>query len=229
MPLSEVGDTFIVEFTNIIKYTQMSTKNTKIEISLTDFVKFITKSGSPKLTVVKQIKTRGDYSPIQDFYKKFREDVINIHKKNKPKKDLKKILNGLTDKKKLNSFPDMIKGYKKFWGNKKLSWFDPPSKKWIQGNLSVRINPELGLEIVGSDFYAIKLYLSSNKLSKSRADLILTLMESELRPELEEDIKVAVLDVKDGKLYTLKDATDLSLLSLLQGEALSFESIWKNI
>ena len=37
------------------------------EISLTDFVDFVIKSGSPKLTKVKSAKTRPDYDPKTDY------------------------------------------------------------------------------------------------------------------------------------------------------------------
>lgn len=57
----------------------MAKKSTKIEISLTDFVDFVCKSGTAKLTKVRQIKERDDYSPKTDFYKALREGVIENH------------------------------------------------------------------------------------------------------------------------------------------------------
>lgn len=199
----------------------------KIEISLTDFVDFVCKAGSSKLTKVKQVKNREAYSPATDFYKGLREGLIRIHEAKGEKKDLKKIIDSVTDAKKLKNYKEAIEGYKKFWGRKNLKCFKPPFKHWIKGDLDVRINPELGLEY-DKNFIVVKLYLKSDKLSKDKIEQILTLMESQLRKGLEAEIKMAVLDVKNGKLFT-KENDDISLLPLLEGEAVSFETIWKGI
>ena len=42
------------------------------KISLTSFIDFVTKAGTPKMTVVKNIK-QGDYAPAMDFYRPLRE------------------------------------------------------------------------------------------------------------------------------------------------------------
>lgn len=93
--------------------------------------------------------------------------------------------------------------------------------------MDVRINPELGLEYDGK-FILAKLYLKSDKLSKDKISQILTLMESQLRKEVDEEVRMAVLDVKNAKLF-VKEDEDISLLPLLDGEARSFEAIWKGI
>lgn len=203
------------------------TKKSKIEISLTDFVDFVCKAGSSKLTKVKQIKNRDTYSPATDFYKALREGIVTNHQQNGDKRSLNKIIDNITDTKKIKSYTDSVEGYKKFWGRKSIKWFDPPFKHWITGDIDVRINPELGLEY-DNKFYVIKLFLKNEKLSKDKVDQILTLMESQLRNNLDEDIKMAVLDVKNSKLF-IKEDTDISLLPLLDGEAKSFEAIWNGI
>lgn len=205
----------------------MPIKKSKIEISLTDFVDFVCKAGSAKLTKVRQIKNREDYSPATDFYKALREGIIENHQSDGGKKDLDKIMDSLTDPKKVNNYLTAIDGYKKFWGRKKITFFDPPFKHWITGDLDVRINAELGLEYDGK-FFIVKLYLKSDKLGKDKIDQILTLMESQLRKGHEKEIRMVVLDVKNSKLF-IKENDDLSLLPLLDGEAKSFEAIWKGI
>lgn len=89
-------------------------KKSKIEISLTDFVDFVCKAGSSKLTKVKQIKKREDYSPAQDFYKPLREGIIEVHKNDGEKKDLKRIIDSITDSKKIRNYTEAIEGYKRF-------------------------------------------------------------------------------------------------------------------
>lgn len=199
----------------------------KIEISLTDFIDFVSKSGTPKLTKVKTIKYRPEYHPSSDFYKAFREKLIAIHKMDKNKASLDTILNELTDEKKKANYPAAIKGYKKFWGSKKIKWFEPPSKKWAIGDLQVSVNPELGL-VYGDKLLVIKLYLKSERLSKDKISQILALLEKRLRRKDEEEITFGVLDVKNGKLFT-NDSKDISLMPLLEGEARSFETIWKSL
>ncbi len=202
-------------------------KGSKIEISLTDFVDFVCKAGSSKLTKVKQVKNREEYSPATDFYKALREGIKKNHESDGERKDLKKILDKVTDNKKIKNYSEAIDGYRKFWGNKTFKYFSPPSKHWVKGDLDIRINPELGLEYNGN-FIIVKLYLKSDKLGKDKIEQILTLMESQLRKGFDKEIKMAVLDVKNGKLF-LKENDDVSLFPLLEGEAISFETIWKGI
>lgn len=202
-------------------------KSKKIEISLTDFIEFVNKVGGSKQTKVKEIKNRDDYEPQQDFYKPLRERIVEIHMNDLPKKELDKIISELKDDKKIKNYPDAISGYKKFWGRKKLIWFDPPTKHWTIGDLDVRINPELGLECNGN-FFVIKLYFKADKLSKNEVDQILSLLENQLRGKVEEEIIFCVLDVRNSKLFE-NSTKDTSLLPLLRGEARSFEEIWYGI
>lgn len=202
-------------------------KKSPINISLTDFLDFVNCIGSSKQSKVKQIKTRGPYKPPFDFYKTFRESLIDIHIQGGTTSDLDGIMSLLTDTKKISNYPDILKGYKKFWGKKKIDWFTPPTKKWIIGDTSVNINPELGIEMHGK-LYVIKLYFKSDKLSKNRCNQILSLMEKELRKKAAPEVIFCVLDIRKSKLYTNKIG-DTSQYPLLMGEIASFETIWKLI
>ncbi|MFN8251090.1 MAG: hypothetical protein U0V75_04350 [Ferruginibacter sp.] len=205
----------------------MKKTSTAIEISLTDFIDFVSKSGGSKLTKVKQIKNRDAYHPATDFYKALREGIISIHQNGESKAALNKLLDGLTDEKKIKNYPDAINGYKKFWGRKNFSWFSPPSKHWKVGDVDIKINPELGLEYEDK-FIVVKLYLKAEKLTKDRVSQILSLLESQLRKKTEPEILFCVLDVKNAKLF-INEEKDVSYLPLLKGEVRSFETIWKAI
>lgn len=50
------------------------------QLSLTDFVDIVSKSGRPKATKVLQVKERPEYEPAFDFYRPFREHVIETHR-----------------------------------------------------------------------------------------------------------------------------------------------------
>lgn len=205
----------------------MAKQKTLINISLTDFIDFVNKSGGAKMTKVKQVKYRAKYNPSSDFYKILREEIIEIHKNNLDKKILDDLVEKLTDSKKKVNYPISIKGYKKFWGKKNIDWFDPPFKHWIIGDLDVKINPELGIEF-GGKFYVIKLFLKAEKISKDKLSQILSLMENQLRESTVEEVVFCVLDVKNAKLYE-NDKGGFEYLPLLEGEAKSFETIWKAI
>lgn len=198
-----------------------------IEISLTDFIEFIIKSGTPKLTLVKQIKNRPDYHPTLDYWKSLRDNLEDFHKEDKDKKELDKIVHSITDKSKVKNYSELIGAYKGFLGRKKIEWFEPPHKQWKNNDLLIRLNPELGLNINGNK-YVIKLYFKSESITRSRVDLILTLLKKELHSK-DSDFNIALLDIRSKKLYTDDKIDEDLLVPLLIGEAVSFETIWKRI
>jgi len=198
-----------------------------IDISLTDFIDYVSKVGTTKYTKVKQIFNRDDYEPAFDFWRALREGIIEFHKEGKDKKQFDKILSDLTDKKKIKRYPELIKSYKSFLGRKKIEWFDPPYKEWKVDELRVRLNPELGLEINGK-FYVIKLYFKAEKLSKAKAELILLLMNSRLKKGDFKEVIFAVLDIERKKLYET-NSTNKAHISLLEGEAKSFINVWNSL
>ncbi len=200
----------------------------RIEISLTDFIDFVNKTGNLKLTHVRQIKNRPEYEPYADFYKMVREKIQSVHQLEQDKSELDNLLSSISDEKKKKAYPQIIEGYKRFWGRKKPLWFKPPNKIWKIGELEIKINPELGLKI-GDDSYIIKLYFKEDKITKHQIDQILTLMENELRSKVRiEEAKFSILDIRKSKHYIRKES-GLELMPLLQGEAKSFIEIWKGI
>ncbi len=198
-----------------------------ISISLTDFIDYVSKVGSTKFTKVTEIHNRNTYQPAFDFWKTLREGIVEFHKNGYEKKQLDKILNELTDKKKHNRYSELIELYKSFLGRKNIEWFDPPFKEWKTSDLRVRLNPELGL-VINEKLYVIKLYFKAEKLSQVKADLILLLLNSKLKKGDFKDVTFSVLDIGRKKLY---DKTKLSHnhISLLEGEALSFINIWNSL
>jgi len=196
-------------------------------ISLTDFIDYVSKVGSSKYTIVNRIFSREEYNPAFDFWKPLREGIIDYHKLGTDKSELDNILLGLTDKKKFNRYPALIESYKSFLGRKKIEWFEPPSRDWKTNDLRIKLNPELGLNINGQ-LYVIKLYFKSDKLSQMKADLILLLMNTKLKKGNFRDATFSVLDVERKKLF---DRTKLKQehIPLLEGEALSFMSIWNSL
>jgi hypothetical protein len=194
-----------------------------IEIMLVDFVDFIVTAGPPQLTKVRDVKHRGEYAPAKDFWKRLREAIQAMHRDGLGKAHLDHTLAELTDQKKEKLYPIAISGYRRFLGRKQITWFDPPGAEWAEGELSVRINPELGLCINGVR-YVIKLYFKKAPISKNRVECALHLMHVGL-PAVGEPYQVAIVDVPNGKLIVRSDnAPDLT--PLLRGEAAAFVGIW---
>lgn len=198
-----------------------------INISLTDFIDFVSKAGTTKFTKVKTIKNRGDYETYKDFWRPLRNGIVEYHERKLKLNHLDQILNNLTDKKKIKLYPELIKKYKSFLGRKKIEWFEPPFKEWKYNDLRVSLNPELGLDI-NDKLYAIKLYFKADKLTQPKANLILLLLNEKLKKKEYKDVVFAILDVPNKKLFE-NDKLDKTHIPLLEGEALSFINIWNSL
>jgi hypothetical protein len=170
-------------------------------ISLTDFVDIVSKSGTPKATKVAQIKNRPDYEPAVDFYKPLREFIVDHHKRALPKFASAEALASIADPKKMTNYPEAIDGYRRWWGNKALEWFDTPVGTFSSHGVDVVVNPELGLVVNGRS-YVIKLYFKADPLSKARVDIVTHMMEETLRGSLLGGEIMAVLDVRRAKLIS---------------------------
>ncbi|MEI2431863.1 hypothetical protein RDV84_09430 [Lysobacter yananisis] len=196
-------------------------------ISLTDFIDVVSKSGTPKATKVAQIKNRPEYGPAQDFYKIFRDGVVELHKQDGDKIDLKNILLKTADSKRLDHYPGMIKGYSKWWGKKTLAWFPPPTTTYSNLGIEISVNPELGLTIDDTN-YIIKMYMKSEKLTKLRTEIITELMEKSLRPLIKNKAKVVVLDVKNSKPFEYVPGKK-ALKPMIDAELAYIASLWPSL
>lgn len=198
------------------------------EISLTTLVDFVVKSGIPRITCVRRAKELYEkgYTPAFDFWKPLREAIVQMHRKNLPKQELDQVLNAITDRKKLALYPARIQAYKRWMGRKKFEWFDCDIEFWKSGELTVRVNPELGLTINGVD-YLIKLYFKEEKLSKQRVDIILFLIQNTFSESSPNAIP-GIMDVARGNLITPTRKIE-NIEALLEGEAAAFVHIWERV
>lgn len=196
-------------------------------ITLTDLIEVVTKSGSPKATKVSQLKNRQAYDPATDFYKPLREGLVALHKKGSAKADLTNLTKGLADAKKAANYPPMVAGYKKWWGNKTVEWFTPPTEIYTSSGIDVAINPELGLKING-EHHVIKLYLKTESLTKTKADLIVTLMSHVFGSSHPPGTQFSVLDVRNSKLFTYS-ATGKNFKPMVDAELSYIASLWPHV
>lgn len=205
-----------------------------IKITLTEFMNFVNKSGSAKATVVRQAKKRHEnnenpYTPGSDYWYYLRKQIQEMHKNGKTPEFLDEVFDVVLPDRREN-YQIMVNGYKSFLGvRKRFEYVTPTRKTWTIGDLNIALNPELTL-VHNGEILVIKLFLSANdSIDRKRADLILTLMENEMRNKVggEEPI-FAVLDVRKHKLFK-QNNRNLDLMGLLKGEAKSFEIQWKEM
>lgn len=198
------------------------------KITLTDFVDIVSKSGTPKATKVAQVKNRPAYDPKTDFYKKVREAIVDTHQRGASKADLSAALSNLKDTKKQVNYPDVLQGYKKWWGKKTLSWFVPPSGTFTAHGVDVSINPELGLEINGTK-HIIKLYFKGEGLAKNRANIVTCLMGIQLNAAAPAGAIMSVLDVRNAKLVSAANTPSPTFSAALTAELAYIAALWPNV
>lgn len=195
-------------------------------LSLTDLVDVILKTGMPKVTKVTQIKSRPDYEPAFDYYKQLREAIIENHRKGGTKKEFQIVAGSVGNPKKEDNYGAAIVGYSKWWGKKDLKWIEPQREIYSKNGIDVIINPELGLDVDGQKYF-IKLYLKSDPLSKNRADLILSLLGSVFSIEKKKGIKMAILDVRNSKLFV--EPSKKVPVAVVDAELAYVAALWPSI
>jgi hypothetical protein len=114
------------------------------KLTLTTFVDFVSKSGPPKITVVRHFKRGSAYHPAFDFYKGARDAIVGFHRHARPKKALAAMVTELKDPKKAGAYAAIARGHRKFVGRRKMRWFDPPVGTWNGGGIAVHVNPSWG-------------------------------------------------------------------------------------
>ena len=205
------------------------TKKEQINISLTEFINYVNKSGLPKLTVIKQAKIRREeeYEVPTDYWKAFRSKLVKLMKENSSLEPLYDILESIAVEKQHN-YQRAIDGFISYFKKKKYTWVKPPRGNWKVKNLEILIQPEIGFQYKGVTYF-VKLFLSANDiLDKRHASLILKMMDISLRDKISSDDRLAVLDVNRGKLFDIMpDSPDLE--ALLISESTSLIDLWERI
>jgi hypothetical protein len=199
-----------------------------IEISLTRFLDFTMKSGSPKFTSLQQTKKQlaDGYDPMTDYYKQIRDAIVAHHRNERPFKTIEDAATNVNNKSKQENYPAIAAGYKSFRGKKQMKWFSPPQSDWVAHGVGVFLNPELGLEFNGAR-NVIKLYFKADQPRKLEIRAILSLMDAVLQ-NAKGIFTMGVLDVRRGKLIT-DNPPDPTLLALMQGEAAAIAAMWPSL
>lgn len=199
-------------------------------ISLTDFVDFVTRSGMPKLTKVRQLKRRGEYNTLHDFYRPLREAIIQAHAEGAGKKRVNGCVDGAWDwsvDRRRRHYEELTRAYVSWWGRKRLEWFEPAWEVLDLGALTLSVNPELGLRVNGRPLL-IKLYFKERRLSHKYAEVVTQLMRMSLRDQAPEDAEMAVLDIRRRNLHCPTPRTR-HLETLVRGEMAALTTMWSSV
>ena len=193
-------------------------------ISLSYFVDFVLRSGTPKLTGVKEFKENKD-EIYTDFYKSVREAIVEMHQTGLEPSCLEAFVEAQTDTRRCRIYPGVVAGYQKFLRSGKMKWFEPPTRALPLGGIALNVNPEVGLVIDGTP-HAIKLYFRSDPLSSKRVAVIIHLLTTAFATTWPGTV-FSVLDVRNAKLHSSKPNPRLNLL--LRGEAAAFSTIYTGL
>ena len=200
-----------------------------ISISLTDFIDYVSSSGTTKQSQVAAIKRREQYTYRVDYWRELRNSITGYHAEDGLDKAYfnAALQANFVDAEKREKYRPLLENYKKFLGRKQITSCPIVKCNWeYSKDLTIRVNPELHLVINGKE-QLVKFYFKKEPLSKKKIDLAVLLM------------KIATQDVISGVHYTLFDLPqnkawtqenpNLNLLPLLKGEAESFITIYKNL
>jgi hypothetical protein len=193
------------------------------KVSLTYFVDFVLRSGTPKLTGVREYKERKDELST-DFYRPIREGIIAMHRKGECEAALDGVLARQDDHKRKRIYPHVATGYRKFLASGDKRWFEPPQGEIKLGDLSINLNPEVGF-LIDKKPHLVKLYFRQEPLTTKRSAVVLALLQSGLGRTYPKHT-IAMLDVQRARLHTAP-APNPRLEVLLRGEAAAFSTIYE--
>lgn len=199
------------------------------KISLTDFVDFVTRSGMPKLTKLRQLKHRGEYNTLRDFYRPLREAVIRAHESRLGKEHVPEVVARAWDwtlDKRRRHYDELARAYVGWWGRHRLEWFEPAWEQLDLGVVAMSVNPELGLRIDGQPFL-VKLYFKEPRLSHKYAEVVTHVMKLALADQVTPDTVMAVLDIRRRNLHCLRPKDHLG--ALVSGEMAALKTMWSQV
>ncbi|MDB5478895.1 MAG: hypothetical protein JWM96_1390 [Alphaproteobacteria bacterium] len=204
-----------------------------ITISLSDFINFTAKSGTTRLSHIREIKNRKPYLKRVDYWHEARESIFDFHADSALTKDYFDVVTKTprflkADSAKLNNCIDRLQKYKTFLGRKQITVNKLVKCDWrYSKDLTVRINPELHATI-NDETYLLKLYFKDDLLDKRRTDIALYLIKKATQ-ELDLNIDYyALLELYRPKLWKQAEPND-SLEPLLIGDAEAIIAMYKNM
>lgn len=202
-----------------------------VQITLSDFLDFVNKAGPSKLTKVRRLKRRPPYRPRFDYYRPLRDAIVGGHRAGLERNGIIEALNsalvGVEDERVQLELSVVADAYRSWLGRKRLRWFEPGRVAWVCGDVSILVNPDLGLFIDGRPC-VIKIWFRDEPLEKRVIDVVLRLMEEALSGLCPPATSFCVLDVRRGRLFS--PTIDVpSAVVQLQGEVAYLSATWETV
>lgn len=198
-----------------------------MQIKFSDFLVFLCKRGTARITAVQRIRDRGPYDVRRDYWKQFRETLLRYHRLN---------LNGLPsvallaasgqDPKKRASYQATAEAYHRFVGRRAVTSFAAPGGVWRASDFEVAVNPELGL-VVGGRPFILKWHLRADHLDPRIAREAAFLLPHLLRDLAPPRTQFGVLLPTSGTIIRPREAG--TTLKFLESEAAAFVQIWNSL
>jgi hypothetical protein len=191
---------------------------------MTPFIDFCAAEWGTKVSVIKQAKNRfgQEYDPATDYWKRMREGLVDVISQGGRPADVDAVVTSVSSTKVVN-YRAVAKGAATWLRSARPTWVGAPKAvNWTSGSLTVKVNPELLVDI-GGQRHVIKLYLrAGDKLTKRRVDSTLHLLE------LTHGRRGARVGILDMRRHNLIAPTRLipGIDALLAGEAAAFAQMW---
>jgi len=196
-----------------------------IEVSLTQFINFATSQDVKRVSTVETIQMQGgqSYDPKKDFYKRFREQIVDVESGKIDISSISDLPSNLNDKKKINNYKNLSEGYLDW--KQKFNFKATKTKNgiWKEGKLSIKVNPEIAIIDDTIPTY-IKLYFKKEPIPKNKIKILLHIMHTALVPNF--NGQVGILEVRSGKLHTLNEI-DPRMTIYLKSEVSAFLTTWE--
>lgn len=198
-------------------------------ITLSDFLDFVNKAGPSKLTKVRRLKRRPAYRPRFDYYRPLREAIVGAHRENADRRQLDARLDaalvGVEDERAQLELSVVADAYRGWLGRKRMRWFEPARATWICGDVSILVNPDLGLYIDGRPC-VIKIWFRDEPLEKRVLDVVFQLMQEAVGGLCPADAAFCVLDVRRERLFSPTVPVPAAGVQL-QGEVAFLSATWQ--
>lgn len=189
-----------------------------MRIGMTTFMDFMLKSGTPRITTVRD-RLRDFEVPV-DYYRRVREGISEEHSTGGVARARAVLPHVRTEQ--LDNYRQVLEGHERWTRDHDLRWLGgSPSAVWTHGELEVIVRPELHLKVDGEP-RLIKLYFKDPRPKAAAVTAALHL----LRPlAVREAAEPALLDLRRGRLHVM-GAHRADVDSLLRAEASAFVSLW---
>jgi hypothetical protein len=200
-----------------------------VRISSIAFARYMAARSMTRVAKVREAKRvmeapADDFKRI-DYWLVLREAAIGRLTSALTSRDFNARISAVTDAKKIANYQEAGKGLQKWIGRKSITATPAPTRNWRSSGLEVAVTPELVLSWPKSKNFVVKLYFSSDPLSKYQASPLLRLIEH-THGSLGTS---AVLDTQRAKLHIGPTARPKDIDLLLQTEAASYVAMWNSL